>query len=301
MSEQSTNFQSYPLLDRWVADFNAQQNIDEPASEMVIVHHIYEREQGLPGSCLFFYGGHVFELDDPQIAIMKKQFAAWVQDTEGTPRLFRGEGRIPYLPTNADETFCISSDRGEIALLALWAKQCNILAESLECPIAVQAAEMQKPEHGAHSQDSLFYYYVARQLPQGLKSLHLGQVTPGEYVWAMECMQAYLLLTIDRLSKEFDWPDFDFTYDRFVRIHDQLYPGVALNTMDSAFFRQETMSNIYQPNSQIQHVANSVNLHRDEYASILITDDMKLGKQVFAAMGSMHFQNMHSLGSRYIH
>jgi hypothetical protein len=304
MSEQRAAFQHYPHIDSLVERLGRQLTeasaIEAAADDVIVNWHWYENDHAEPGSSLFVYGNHIFDLDHPQVETMRTFFTSWEEDTAGQERLVRCEGSVPELPLEADELMCIMSERGEFALLTLWARIHGIPVKSLECPIRVQVAAMQTPEYDSQTRDLLFYYYVARQLPQALNSLHLGQVTPQTCLWALDRMQEYLLGTIGWFRHACVWPDFDFSLDNFLGIHKRLYPGRPFNPMDVAFFKIETVQQMYEPGAPIQYVSHAVNLHRDRYVSRLITADMAESKHVFAAMGSPHYQIASTIGNRYI-
>lgn len=273
-----------------IAGFQAEQH---QVANVFTRWHTYK----YMGSLLMLYIEHQQDPEHPQYDIMPRHFEAWLDETTHEKRLIRCEGRVPDGNAFEDEAAAIRSERSEMGLLALWAVRYNIPISSFEPSLAHQGNDIIQNSYGSHQREEYWFYLVARQLPQVLRSLHASSVLDSEL--ATEKVHIYINETITRLSRELEWPQFDFSFDHFSDLFSLYYPDVSLDLLDEAFFSNETVLQIHTPSSRIQTVSHDVNIHREAHIAQTLMADMEDGKDVFALMGNPHVLKMESIGSHY--
>jgi|GEM_PF-6392207 len=246
------------------------------------------------GSVLMLYVNHTQNPEDPQYTILRQQFNDWLMDNN---KLIRCEGRVPDARYYTDEEAAIRSERSEMGLLALWSANHDIPMLSFEPPLSEQAAALMQLDYGSCQPDEYWFYLIARQIPQALRSLHAkGIQSPEEQA---QSIRSYIDQTTTRIGKELGWQPADSTFDHFSRLAADYYPDQPLDILDYDFFWNETIGEIHNPNSRIQEVSHYANLHREAYTAQLLTEDMASGKNVFGMMGNPHATMMGGLGSYY--
>ncbi|MBI5123705.1 hypothetical protein HZA75_07640 [Candidatus Roizmanbacteria bacterium] len=226
---------------------------------------------------------HRTEPLDAQFKSIKKEFRAWLKKTEGTKRMLIVEGRIPV--SSDDEDSSIRTERGEAGLLAFWAKEYTIPIISGEpqpqWSEANDVARLFDKDEEVRSKDVTgkeitAYYYLARHISQWHR---IPQGKRGD-------INTYIKQTINLYLQAWQWHDFEFFYEDFLRVHEKLYNS-QLDLMDNNFFLEQTV-NFKQGKTPVQRVAQAVNDLRDKNLANLYAKYWNRNISVFSLFGMPH-------------
>jgi hypothetical protein len=235
---------------------------------------------------------HSSEPTDPHFADIKHEFHSWLKKTEGKNRVLITEGRVANAELYKNEDAAIRSERGELGLLALWAKNHDIEIVSGEpLPRYDEAHEvahgmdndMEVRSKGLTGKEVTAYYYFARQIPQWKRMCEQG---------ANKKFENYLQETIEMYKHALQWKDFEFSYKNFLRIHNILY-GEQLdpNNIDEKFFLMQT-GNINEDKTPIQRITRAVNDVRDKNLANLYAEYWDREVSVFSIFGVYHIHRI---------
>jgi hypothetical protein len=231
------------------------------------------------------HGGHNY----PDI---EQHFDTWLNEADRPEdRLIRCEGRVPASGSYTSPEAAKQSDRTEVGWLAFMAERHDINMKSFEPSVAQQFVDLDV------SADDYWFYLVGRRLPQAIRALSHSDIG---HVDIAARMQDYTEQTISDINSNLGdaWSSYDL--GNFAAVHATHYPERELDLTDTALFSRETIDLMPQtPETAIHTVARLANHHREAYASNLLMQDMKDGKQVFSLMGNPHVMKMETVGSVY--
>lgn len=270
-------------LDRNLRSYKGYPSKDEVEKQPALV---VSRFKYVPNTHLMLIGvHHGRKPGDPQFRVLESAFKSWEQKTKDEQRVIIVEGRVPNIEGIRTDEEAINSERGEVSLIALWGKRHGIGVVSGEPkPLWSEANEVAEkidndPElvrKGLNGKEVTAYYYAARRIPQWLNGEPQDQKNIADYIndIMIENQNAW------------QWDNFDFSYDNFLRIHNILYEK-PFDPTDKEFFLDQT-GNFHNYETLVQKVEGLVRNARDENLTNLITSYWDKGISVYSASGRSH-------------
>jgi len=273
-----------------------RENVDEPDMIRRWV------DGSPPASVTVFFPDHNPRyLQHPQFSRMAEAFSVWATATgdlrlpdarqygKVPTRKVYGEGSVPEISGKGyTEQSSLQSERGEVALLALWASWLGIPVDSYEPSHAALADGLKTQKYGGSSRDNIFYYLIARNVRQVVRSIPNDIPTHLRQQHAQEGINKKILLYQNALM---NWQNFEFSLPHFLQIHTTNYPNRDLNLLDVNFFLSETTHDVTKrPQTPIQYIAEMTSIYREDNAVRVFRNDLKEGCHVFGILGEPHRQ-----------
>ena len=218
--------------------------------------------KGGTGELLYFGVGHVYRLDDPQVAEIERRFA------EFRPTLVLNESQTP--PAEATRELAVER-YGEPGLVSFLAAKHNVPIRSLDPPRMQEIGYLLSTKRWTTEQVMLFY--VLRRVSENNK-----KATPRP---ADELVQQAL----DATAKAPGFEGLPKTVAEFEASVKRLLPSVA--------DWRKVKSTVFDPNPDLGLYTNDVayasSQYRDKYMVKLLAEEVRhKGGRVFAVVGSSH-------------
>jgi len=213
------------------------------------------------GELLYFGVGHVYRVDDPQVAEIERRFA------EFRPTLVLNESQTPPVETTRE----LAVERyGEPGLVSFLAAKHNVRIKSLDPSRMQEIAHLLGTKRWTTEQVMLFY--VLRRVSENNK-----KTSPRP---ADKLVQQAL----DATAKAPGFESLPKTVAEFEASVKRLLPSVA--------DWRKVKSTIFDPNPDLGLYTNDVayasSQYRDKYMVRLLADEVRQGGRVFAVVGSSH-------------
>jgi hypothetical protein len=214
------------------------------------------------GELLYFGVGHVYRLDDPQVAEIERRFA------EFRPTLVLNESQTP--PVEATRELAVTR-YGEPGLVSFLAAKHNVPIRSLDPPRMQEIAYLLGTKRWTTEQVMVFY--VLRRVSENNK-----KTSPRP---ADELVQQAL----DATAKAPGFESLPKTVAEFEASVKRLLPSVAdWRTVKSTVFDPNPALGLYT-----NDLAYASSQYRDRYMVKLLADEVRgKGARVFAVVGASH-------------
>lgn len=219
----------------------------------------------LKGNQTLYYVGtaHTFDSHDSVLERNKQFWDEFVEETRGKQRtvLIEGGTTRPY------EDFELAvAENGERGAMSYWANQANI---DIESPEPALVDEMHYLED-KFPRDAIAYYYFARVARQWYRT--------DKSVDFKDYVQGF----IANMGQTGIWPDYDFSYEHMIVIHDERN-GHAISDIDKHMvcFRHSS-------SPSTSRISNESGTYRDKHIYSEIVRHWGLGKSIFVLFGSAH-------------
>jgi hypothetical protein len=213
------------------------------------------------GELLYFGAGHVYRLNDPQIAEIERRFA------EFRPTLVLNESGTP--PAEATRELAVER-YGEPGLVSFLAATHRVPIRSLDPPRMQEIAYLLSTKRWTTEQVLLFY--VLRRVLENNK-----KTSPRP---ADELVQQAL----DATAKAPGFENLPKTVAEFEASAKRLLPSVAdWRTVKSTVFDPNPDLGLYT-----NDVAYASSQYRDRYMVKLLAEEVRKGARVFAVVGASH-------------
>jgi hypothetical protein len=213
------------------------------------------------GELLYFGAGHVYRIDDPQIAELERRFA------EFRPTLLLNESQTP--PVEATRELAVER-YGEPGLVSFLAAKHKITIKSLDPPRMQEIAYLLGTKRWTTEQVMLFY--VLRRVSENNK-----KTNPRA---AEELVQQAL----DATAKAPGFEGLPKTVAEFEASVKRVLPSVA--------DWRKVHSTLFDPNPDLGSYTNDVayasSQYRDRYMVKLLADEVRKGGRVLAVVGASH-------------
>lgn len=232
------------------------------------------------GDSVFVGTVHYKNCDLPQSQALLERLTDWLAATEGKKRILMVEGRVP--PHAEDIRSAFESQRGEIAAIALRAREKGVEIVSLEEDLAVQVRGLLVD----HRPEDVFGYYVLRQMPQGLEAQKKSGLDMTAHLNEALDMFAHILPAgVDSRQAFTDLMARDYAHTGF---------SGEFREVDENWLMQETndpgVTGVAE--TPVQKVSLACNMRRDAHAAELIQQQVDSGTAVFAQFGIIHFDKV---------
>lgn len=248
------------------------------------------------GNSLLIGTEHYTNPEFPQSKALIAMLREWVERTNGQPRVILTEGRIaPYADTIEES---LSTQRGEMAVLAFLAHEHGIDIETAEEDqsaavrgVVDRISERIRTEPSLAElfsdgtiQESLFLYYVLRQMPQGLRAQEGFRPDIEEHLRSAIELNRHLLPRIDGLHAEF--------HRLMARDYSQRGFSRTFREDDLAWLLTETVDMLTGAPvvSKVQHIAAATHQRRELHAARKFSHHMASGKAVCMLYGNAHLE-----------
>ncbi|WP_280368392.1 LuxR C-terminal-related transcriptional regulator [Nocardia wallacei] len=220
---------------------------------------------------------HRTDPDHPQSILLARQAERWAARTVGEDRVIAVEGRVPQPGRTAAES--LASSRSEMALMAYVAREHGIAVVSLEEDPAEQLDALIAE---GHDRESIFLYYVLRQMPQGLRAN-----VPDMDSHLQEALDLYEFVLPERVDARTE----------FFRLMERRYPDLNFPRNFEKFDENWLLSEATDMDertdqSPVRSVAIACQRRRGRVAARKIREYLDAGKKIFAAYGKAHLDNM---------
>ena len=214
-----------------------------------------------PGELLYFGAGHIYRLDDPQIAEIERRFA------EFRPTIVLNESQTPPVETTRE----LAVERyGEPGLVSFLAARHRVPVKSLDPPRMQEIAYLLGTKRWTTEQVMLFY--VLRRVSENNKKT---RPRPAD-----ELVQQAL----DATAKTPGFESLPKTVAEFEASARRLLPSVA--------DWRKVKSTVFDPNPDLGLYTNDLayasSQYRDRHMVKLLADEVRRGGRVFAVVGASH-------------
>lgn len=211
---------------------------------------------------LYFVGfQHSNNFSSPDFKRLKPIWADFLDEKNKSKIVLVEGGNWPLKKTDEE---AIKSG-GEAGLLTLWAHQNKIDYCSPEPDEMKEITSLLKK----FSKDEIMYYYFARLVDQWHRR---GKIVPLKTYIEDKYMTGYKKIT--------NWKDFDFTFENFIKIHNEIH--------DHAFDSENKECFYDDSNPIFSKIAEVSSLFRDKYIVNEIFKNWEKGLSIFVIYGSGH-------------
>lgn len=213
------------------------------------------------GELLYFGVGHVYRIDDPQVAELERRFA------EFRPTVLLNESQTP--PVEATRELAVER-YGEPGLVSFLAARHNIPVKSLDPPRMQEITYLLGTKRWTTEQVMLFY--VLRRVAENNKK---SNPRPAD-----ELVQQAL----DATAKAPGFEGLPKTVSEFEASAKRLLPSVV--------DWRKVKSTVFDPNPDLGLYTNDLayasSQYRDRYMVKLLADEVRKGGRVLAVVGASH-------------
>lgn len=205
---------------------------------------------------------HSRDPQDPQVDLVRRDFAVFIETTTAPNRIAFVEGG--GWPVAATDVQTIES-YGEAAYLTLLAGQYGVQATSADASIESSVAHLRE----AYPDNLIAYHLVARQLTSEIEEL-TARVTHADVEKAFQRLPRTLRSNMPRTLAE---------------THARLYGGQLVGCATDFFLQVSDPTKVSGPSNS---VARSLSIYRDTLMAQAIIEKWREGLSVFALFGFSH-------------